>query len=612
MIRVFNPKDKNFTTNGEAVIIPLKARVKNEDNGDFYLDLSVGYQYNDFIQADNIIVCDTPQGEQAFRIREIEKTKNKLEVRAWHLYYDSDNYLIADRFAQNATCFDALQRFNAGTDNPSPFITDSDVVGLNSYRCVRTSLNECIQTVLERWGGHLKRDNFNIGIYTNIGTDNGITIAYRKNLQELTASYDFSTVVTKLMPVGKEGILLDELYLYSDITYDIPYTKAVTFEQDIEEDDFKNKDGDTDIEAYHEAIKRDLKKQALKYLSIYCYPTINYTLKGNPEVITDIGDIIEVIDERIGVKVMTQVISYEYDAILHKYTSLEFGNFTNTLNNLMANISNSTQGAINNAMNSISVNINSAVQEAYNKVWASLQSSYCIFKGDSLLIVDTLPSSSAVNVIKIDKNGISFSNTGIEGTYQKAWSIADVLDFSKLTTENFDLSMIAGGVLALHSSDAIEVYDSNNVLIGRLNSSGLELFGVNVSTALNGKQDTLTAGNNITINNNVISANNASYSSTEKVIGTFNGYDLYQQTIEITASSNWDSTQNIGIYNANAIIKKITASCEENGVTYMLPYVSGANSISLSFSNGDITLNVAENASFASGSKITIILEYIK
>lgn len=37
MIRVFSPDDKIFTSNGDAVIKPFKAKVHKEDNGSFYL-----------------------------------------------------------------------------------------------------------------------------------------------------------------------------------------------------------------------------------------------------------------------------------------------------------------------------------------------------------------------------------------------------------------------------------------------------------------------------------------------------------------------------------------------------------------------------------------------
>ena len=45
MIRVFSPNDKIFTSNGDAVIQPFKAKVHKEDNGKFYLVI-VGAKLN--------------------------------------------------------------------------------------------------------------------------------------------------------------------------------------------------------------------------------------------------------------------------------------------------------------------------------------------------------------------------------------------------------------------------------------------------------------------------------------------------------------------------------------------------------------------------------------
>ena len=39
MIRVFQPADTTFTSNGDVVLRPLRAKVHKEDNNDFYLDI---------------------------------------------------------------------------------------------------------------------------------------------------------------------------------------------------------------------------------------------------------------------------------------------------------------------------------------------------------------------------------------------------------------------------------------------------------------------------------------------------------------------------------------------------------------------------------------------
>ena len=485
MVKVFGATDKLYSTNGDVVIQPTKARVHNKDNGDYYLELVCGTEYNDYLASNNIIVASTPQGEQAFRIRDITKQKNRITAKAWHVFYDTQNYLIQDSYAVDKTCNEALDYFNLATDEDSPFTTLSDVTSVNSYRCVRTSFYECIMTIIERWGGHLKRDNWNISILNNIGVDNGINIQYKKNLQELTATYNWDSVVTKLLPVGTDGLLLDSIYVYAPIAYDIPYTKTVTFDQGHISEDAFTVDGTLDEDAYREALLADLQQQATEYVNTYCYPLINYTLKANPEKVTDIGDVINVIDERIGVNVTTEVISYEYDAIADKYVSLEFGNFGNSLNNLIQNITSATNNKVDNAVINLSSGLVEALAEAQDKIWNALGSSYCIYEGDKILVVDELPKESATNVIMINSAGIGFSNTGINGTYTTAWTIDGTFNAQATNVINLTADLIKGGTLKLGSASdqagKVEVYDEANTLICTIDKNGLIMYASNGS-----------------------------------------------------------------------------------------------------------------------------------
>ena len=152
MLRVFSPSDTDFTSNGDVVIQATLAVVHKVDNGDYFLELQCGLEYVDFVKSENIIVAPTPQGAQAFRIENVELTRTKISVKAWHKFYDSKNYLIADSYVVDKNCNDALDHLNSATDNESPFTTLSDVQTVASYRCVRKSLYEAINTVLERWG----------------------------------------------------------------------------------------------------------------------------------------------------------------------------------------------------------------------------------------------------------------------------------------------------------------------------------------------------------------------------------------------------------------------------------------------------------------------------
>lgn len=484
MIRVFSSTDKVFVSNGDAVIQATKAKVHNHDNGDFYLDFECGIQYADYIVSGNIIVVDTPQGAQGFRISGVTKKSTKITCKAWHLFYDSENYLIADSYVVDSNCNDALDHLNTATEPQSEFTTLSDVQTIDSYRCVRTSLYNAIKTVIERWGGHLIRDNFKIEIRNNIGVDNGVTVRYAKNLKELTCDENWDSVVTKLLPEGKDGILLNDqdasasIYVTSKQQWPIPYTKTVQFSQDsVIEDDYKGSDGKLNEQAYRKALVNDLRNQSQTYVEEHSIPQVNYTMKANMDKITDIGDIVEVIDERLGVHILTNVIGYEYDCIHKRYTEIEFGNFKKTLEGFASNVQSSAKQTAQQTVNDAITGIADSVTQ---NITSSMSASYVIYDGSKIMVLDALPKESANNVILINNNGIAFSQTGINGTFQSAWSIDGTLNMQAINVINLVADMIKGGTLklgsALNQSGKIELYNTANKLICTLDKNGLIMY----------------------------------------------------------------------------------------------------------------------------------------
>ena len=477
MLRVFSPSDTDFTSNGDVVIQATLAVVHKQDNGDFYLELQCGLEYLDYVKPKNIIVANTPQGAQAFRIQQVETTRSKIIVKAPHLFYDSENYLIADSYVVDKNCNDALDHLNNATDTVSPFTTLSDVQTVASFRCVRKSLFEAVNTVLERWGGHLVRDNFNLQIKESIGSDNGVTIQYRKNLKEISVNYDWSGVCTKLLPVGKDGFTTD--YIYSQQQYDIPYTKTLSFEQDIDAADYE------DADQYQTALRADLTAQAEKYLETAQYPAITYTLSANLDKITDIGDTVVVFDERLGVNIITHVLSFQYNCILDKYDQIQFGTASATLSDLLGTVTSDINSSINENNQTLSVTLKDSLTEAENKIWNALSSSYVIYQGNQILVVDELPAENAHNVIRINSGGIAFSQNGINGAFQSAWTIDNVLNMENINVINLTADLIKGGTLKLGSNlnqyGLIEIYDEENTLIAQLDKNGLKMYAQNGS-----------------------------------------------------------------------------------------------------------------------------------
>jgi phage minor structural protein len=489
MIKLFSATDTTFSTNGDLVLHPMRAIVHKEDNGSFYLDLETDLSYVDNLKEGNIIVANTPQGEQAFRIGNITKTRSKIKAKVNHVFYDSQNYLIADSYVVDKNCNDALDHLNSATEPQSEFTTISDINTIATFRCVRQSLYQAIQTVLERWGGHLTRNNFQIGIYDSIGQDNGVTVRYAKNLKDITCSANWDAVVTKLMPVGKDGILLPESYVVSETQYDIPFTKAVSFDQsDIVEDDFKDDDGVLDEDAYHDALISDLRQQAQAYVDANSVPQVNYSLSANLEKITDIGDTVEVIDEVLGINIMTSVIAYDYDCLLERYTEVQFGNFQKTLGNLMGTINSSTESIVSEQTEVTRVTLSNELNTATGRIMSVLGSSFVRYDGNQILVMDSEDETTAHNVMRINAGGIGFSTTGVTGTFNSAWTIDGVMDMQQIDVINLTANLIKGGTLKLGSesnqSGILELYDENNLMVGLMDKNGLKMFGVDGSYVL--------------------------------------------------------------------------------------------------------------------------------
>lgn len=490
MIKVFNADEKSFTNNGEKILHPLKAVILKEDNGDYELELETRIEDKDYIVKDNIIVCDTPWGAQGFRVNNPHKKGSKISCTCRHLFYDTADYLIADANVVDKTCNDALDHLNKACDTVTPFTTLSDVQQINSARIVRKSFEEAISTVLERWGGHLVRDNFNIEIRNEIGQDKGVTLRYGKNIQDIQVKEDWSKVVTKLLPVGKDGLLLADKYVTtSDLIlseerygtiYEKPYTKTVSFSQDLSEDEFKV-DGELDEDAYKSALLQDLEARAISYVRENCVPKITYSVKANIDNITDVGDTIDVYDERLNLRLLTNVISVKWDCLQERYTEVNFGNFSSKLKNLITETTTATKKQVKETVDiEVVPQVEIKLKEAYNEIWDALGNSYCIYDGDQILIVDALPKEQAKNCIRINSAGIAFGKNGINGQFTSAWTIDGTLNMQAVNVINLVADMIKGGTLKLGSQTTgqgrLELYDEANKLIGEMNAGGLTMY----------------------------------------------------------------------------------------------------------------------------------------
>ena len=302
-----------------------------------------------------------------------------------------------------------------------------------------------------------------------------MTVEYGKNLKDISCTTNWAAVVTKIMPTGKDGIMLPEVYLTSDRSYGTPYTKTVKFEQDIDADAY-----DTEAD-YLAALVNDLRFQAQEYLNAHDVPEVTYTLSANLDRITDVGDTVYVHDTRLGIDITTHVIAFEYDCILGQYTQVEFGNFQQKLSSLIPTVKEIAKGEAEE----VQVVLGAELEAATAKIMGVLGNSYVIYEGDKILVVDQLPKENAVNVIRINSAGIGFSQTGINGTFTSAWTIDGTLNMQAINVINLTASLIRGGTLRLgglnNQAGVLALYDEDQTQIGQMTKDGLVMYGADGS-----------------------------------------------------------------------------------------------------------------------------------
>ena len=102
--------------------------------------------------------------------------------------------------------------------------------------------------------------------------------------------------------------------------------------------------------------------------------------------------------------------------------------------------------------------------------------------------MDSLPKETATNVIMINNGGIGFSQTGINGIFNSAWTIDGTLNMQNINVINLVADLIKGGTLKLGSlnnqSGVLELYDNTNFLVGVMDKNGLKMYGQDGSYVL--------------------------------------------------------------------------------------------------------------------------------
>ncbi|MDO5722413.1 MAG: phage tail spike protein [Actinomycetaceae bacterium] len=352
MISVHDRFATTFTSNGLGmldgeVIDPV---VREELNGAF--TLSFTYPANaplaQALLLENIVACPVPgmDTRQGFRISERVTTVDGLvEVTCLHLFYDLAANLVADTFVVNKTPKAALDQILAAANTPHRFTaTSSDASTVASARLVRVPVAGAVldgraeNSFVSRWGGQITRDNFHIHHAPKRGKNRGVVIRDRKNLTGYTSHLDYTTITTRILPVGYDGLLLPELYVDSPRLNDyvaarvrvIRYgqVKAIT-------DPDNPREGEVTLDEAHGLLRRlaaaeyftnhiDKPQASYRVSFTDLASTREYADLAQLETVL-LGDTVTVEHADLEMVLTARVVAYDYNPLTEAYLSVELG-----------------------------------------------------------------------------------------------------------------------------------------------------------------------------------------------------------------------------------------------------------------------------------------------
>ncbi|MDK7733154.1 phage tail spike protein [Propionimicrobium lymphophilum] len=352
MISVHNRAAQTFTATGLAVLDCeiIDPVVIEELNGKFVLSFSYPADgpAAQHLVLENIVACRVPgmQVRQGFRISEVATTLDGLfEVTAHHVFYDLAANLVADTFVVNKTAVDALkQLLNAANSRHGFTASSSDTNTHASARIVRQPLAAAIldtkadNSFVSRWGGELAFDNWHIHHAPRRGRDAGVVIRDRKNLTGYESALDYTTVITRILPVGYDGLLLPELYVDSPRIgdYVAPRIKVIRYGsvKAIKDPD-KPREDELPLEQAHTKLRelakaefssRHVDQPACSYKVSFIDLASTREYEGLRDLETvALGDSVTVRHDDLNIALTARVVAYDYDPLVGEYISVELG-----------------------------------------------------------------------------------------------------------------------------------------------------------------------------------------------------------------------------------------------------------------------------------------------
>lgn len=315
----------------------LDAEFLVDDSG-LYLD----------IREECVLKVDLDYGYEIFSIVDVKRTPSRVIVFARQITInESIGMWLDDVRPENKNGIDALNHMQDNSVGPKniEFYSNIDTIG-TAYYINKTLYNalhveeNCFQKV---WGGEIQRRGYTLTIHERIGKDTNIVIRTGKNLTGFEASTNIDSIVTRIKPIGFNGITTDG-FVDSPLINDYKYVRTQTMEyphvklaSDIEEGS-EPEEGDLVFNTLAEAQAKLTELALLEYLSFIDVLRAEYTISfvdlSNTEEYKNfaatervqLGDEVVVYEDTHGIEVKVRAISRKFNVLTQRIDEMKLSN----------------------------------------------------------------------------------------------------------------------------------------------------------------------------------------------------------------------------------------------------------------------------------------------
>ena len=380
-------------------------------------------------------------------------------------------------------------------------ITLSSSINLSNVSA-RAALGGVEGSVLYTYGGEYEFDNYTIKLHKSRGKDNGVRIAYGKNMTELKCDVDMSASYTGIFGYVKTN----DTNLTS--SYNVTNTSGIStriLARDFSSDFGSNAPTQSLLDA---AVKKYAEDNDIN--SVKASVTVSFVnLAQSPEYANiapletvNLCDTVTIYHKELGVNIKAKVIKTVYDTIAEKYTKIELGSARTNMSSIISQTVKEATDAKNIAISSKS-EVTAAYQEAIANATAAITGNSGGYirlnpseNPQELLIMDTADASTATKIWRWNLSGLGYSSTGYNGAYKTAITqdghiVADFIDTGTLTA-----NIIKAGIMQSANGEFSFNLESGHIEASDINITGgdINLDGGQLSIKNSGFKTDLSSG----------------------------------------------------------------------------------------------------------------------